>query len=248
MISLKIEDIHAEIENKEILRGVNLEVRQGEIHALMGPNGSGKTTLAHIIFGDKRYKITKGRILIDDEDITNLPTEERAKKGLFLTFQAPISLPGVKLFTLIRSAYLAEHPTENINFKDFITKVQEKSKVLSLDPSFLGRNTNEGFSGGERKKSEILQMATLLPKIAVVDEIDSGLDVDALETVANSLNNIITGSGSMGALIITHYQRILKYLKPHYVHVLYNGKILKSGDYSLAMQIEEKGYDWIRNM
>lgn len=248
MISLKIEDLHAEIEDKEILKGVNLEVRQGEIHALMGPNGSGKTTLAHIIFGDKKYKVTKGRILLNNDDITNIPTEERAKKGLFLTFQSPISLPGVKLFTLIRSAYLSEHPTENIGFKDFITKVQEKSKVLGLDPSFLGRNVNEGFSGGERKKSEILQMATLVPKIAVVDEIDSGLDVDALEIVANSLNSIITGSDSMGVLLITHYQRILRYLKPQYVHVLYYGKILKSGDYSLAMQIEEKGYDWLKNM
>ncbi|MDP8011289.1 MAG: Fe-S cluster assembly ATPase SufC [Thermoplasmata archaeon] len=243
---LEIVDLHAEIEGKEILKGINLRLEKGELHALMGPNGSGKSTLAHVIMGDKRYKITKGAIFFNGLDITNLNTDERSKLGLFLTFQNPIELSGVKLFTFLRTAYSVHFPNDNKTFQEFITFVQSKAKLLNMDTSLLSRNVNEGFSGGEKKKSEILQMALLKPKFAIVDEIDSGLDVDALEAVAKSLKETIYTEPKMGSLLITHYMRILKYLSPDKVHVLMNGKIVMSGDYGLALKIEEKGYEWIK--
>ncbi len=245
---LEIKDLHAQIEGKEILKGINLRIEKGELHALMGPNGSGKSTLAHIIMGNKKYKITEGSIFFNGQDIKNLSTNERSKLGLFLTFQNPIELSGVKLFTFLRTAYNVHFPNDNKTFQEFITFVQSKAKLLNMDTSLLSRNVNEGFSGGEKKKSEILQMALLKPKIAIVDEIDSGLDVDALEAVSKSLKETIYSETKMGSLLITHYMRILKYLSPDMVHVLMDGKIVMSGDYSLALKIEEKGYEWIKEM
>ncbi|MGC8564998.1 MAG: Fe-S cluster assembly ATPase SufC [Thermoplasmata archaeon] len=243
---LEIKNLHVEIEGKEILKGVNLKIEKGKLHALMGPNGSGKSTLAHVIMGDKRYKITEGTVLFNDIDITSLGTDERSKLGLFLTFQNPVELSGVKLFTFLRSAYTVHYPDDKKTFQEFITFVQSKAKLLNMDTSLLSRNVNEGFSGGEKKKAEILQMALLKPKIAIVDEIDSGLDVDALEAVAKSLKETIYSEPKMGSLLITHYMRILKYLSPDNVHVMMDGKIVLSGDYSLALKIEEKGYEWIK--
>lgn len=247
VMTLELIDVHAEIDGKEILKGISLRVDQGQMHALMGPNGSGKTTLSRVIMGDARYRITKGSILLNGEDITNVPTYERARRGLFLTFQNPVELQGVKLFSFLRSAYLAHFPDDGKSFQEFIMYVQSKAKLLNMDTSLLSRGVNEGFSGGERKKSEILQMSIIRPKIAIIDEIDSGLDVDALEAVAKSLKETVYSEPRMGALLITHYQRILKYLTPDYVHVMMDGRILISGDYSLALKIEERGYEWIRN-
>jgi len=243
---LEIKNLHAEIEGKEILKGISLKIEKGKLHALMGPNGSGKSTLAHVIMGDKRYKITEGEVLFNDIDITSLGTDERSKLGLFLTFQNPVELSGVKLFTFLRSAYTVHYPDDKKTFQEFITFVQSKAKLLNMDTSLLSRNVNEGFSGGEKKKAEILQMALLKPKISIVDEIDSGLDVDALEAVAKSLKETIYSEPKMGSLLITHYMRILKYLSPDNVHVMMGGKIVLSGDYSLALKIEEKGYEWIK--
>ncbi len=244
---LEIIDLSAEIDGKEIIKNINLTVREGEIHALMGPNGSGKTTLAHTIMGNRNYKITNGKIMLNGEDITNLPPDERAKKGLFLTFQNPIELSGVKLFSFLRTAHNVHYPDEKITFQEFISYIQSRARMLNMDTSLLSRNVNEGFSGGERKKSEILQLAVLKPKFAIVDEIDSGLDVDALEAVAKTIDEIIKNEYRIGIMLITHYQRILKYLKPDFVHVMVNGKIVMSGDYSLALKIEESGYEWIKN-
>lgn len=243
---LEINNLHVEIEGKEILKGVDIRIEKGELHALMGPNGSGKSTLAHAIMGDKRYKITKGSVIFNGNDITYLGTDERSKLGLFMTFQNPVELSGVKLFTFLRSAFMVHYPNDKRTFQEFITFVQSKAKLLNMDTSLLSRNVNEGFSGGEKKKSEILQMALLKPKIAIVDEIDSGLDVDALEAVAKSLKDTIYTEPRMGSLLITHYMRILKYLSPDRVHVMMNGRIVLSGDYSLALKIEEKGYEWIK--
>ncbi|MEM3333050.1 MAG: Fe-S cluster assembly ATPase SufC, partial [Thermoplasmata archaeon] len=243
---LEIKNLRAEIEGKEILKGVSLNIKQGELHALMGPNGSGKTTLSRVIMGDKRYKIIEGSIILNGEDITQLPPYERSKRGLFLTFQNPIELQGVKLFSFLRSSYLAHFPNDSTSFQEFIKFVQSKARLLNMDTSLLSRGVNEGFSGGERKKSEILQMSLIRPKIAVIDEIDSGLDVDALEAVARSLKDTIFTEPKMGVLLITHYQRILKYLTPEIVHVMIDGKIVMTGNYSLAIEIEEKGYEWIK--
>ncbi|MCI4434714.1 MAG: Fe-S cluster assembly ATPase SufC [Thermoplasmata archaeon] len=247
-LTLELRDLHAEIEGKEILKGITLRIEQGQFHALMGPNGSGKTTLSRVIMGDRRYKITGGGIFLNGEEITNLPTYERARKGLFLTFQNPVELQGVKLFTFLRSSYLVHYPNDGRSFQEFITYVQSKARLLNMDTTLLSRGVNEGFSGGERKKAEILQMSLIKPRIAIVDEIDSGLDVDALEAVAKSLKDTIYSEPRMGVLLITHYQRILKYLSPDIVHVMIDGKIIMSGDYSLALKIEEKGYEWIREI
>ncbi len=244
---LEIIDLSAEIDGKEIIKNVNLRIQEGEIHALMGPNGSGKTTLAHTIMGNRNYKITNGKIMLNGEDITNLPPDERAKKGLFLTFQNPIELSGVKLFSFLRTAHGVHYPDDKRTFQEFISYIQSRARMLNMDTSLLSRNVNEGFSGGERKKSEILQLAVLKPKFAIVDEIDSGLDVDALEAVAKTIEEIMKNEYKLGIMLITHYQRILKYLKPDFVHVMMNGKIVMSGDYNLALKIEESGYEWIKN-
>ncbi len=241
---LEINDLVAEIEGKRILHGVNLKIKKGEIHAIMGPNGSGKSTLARIIMGDPRYRIISGEILLNGKSIKEIPTEERSKLGLFMSFQQPIEISGLKLFNYLRTIY-SIHNDSNITFQEFIKYVQEKANLLKIDSSMLSRNLNEGFSGGEKKKVEILQMMIIRPKFGIVDEIDSGLDVDSLELVARSINEINMNDKS-GLLLITHYMRILKYVQPNFVHVLMDGKIVKDGDYSLALEIEEKGYEWIR--
>jgi Fe-S cluster assembly ATP-binding protein len=244
---LEIKDLHASVEGKEILKGVNLTVKQGEIHALMGPNGSGKSTLANALFGHPKYKVTHGDILLDGQSILTDTPDKRAKKGLFLAFQYPVTVPGVTMFSFLRAAYNAVHTadkSEAPTLFDFREAVSEKVKLLGVDESFLTRYLNEGFSGGEKKRAEILQLALLKPKIAVLDETDSGLDIDALRTVAEGVTKI--AGKDLGVLIITHYQRILKYVRPNYVHVLYEGKITQSGGEELSLKLEEKGYGWLK--
>ncbi len=244
---LEIRDLHTSVEGREILKGVNLTVRQGEIHALMGPNGSGKSTLANALLGHPKYKVTQGDILVDGESILGLTPDKRAKKGLFLAFQYPVSVPGVTMFSFLRAAYNAVHTTETKEVPtlfDFREAVAEKIKLLGVDDSFLTRYLNEGFSGGEKKKAEILQLALLKPKIAVLDETDSGLDIDALKTVAEGVSKI--AGTDLGVLVITHYQRILKYIRPTFVHVMFDGKIIESGGEELSLKLEEKGYGWLR--
>lgn len=244
---LEIKDLHASVEGKEILKGVNLAVKQGEIHALMGPNGSGKSTLAHTLLGHPKYKVTRGDILLDGESIVTDTPDRRAKKGLFLAFQYPVAVPGVTMFSFLRAAYNAVHTSdknEAPTLFDFREAVNEKVKLLGVDESFITRYLNEGFSGGEKKRAEILQLALLKPKIAVLDETDSGLDIDALRIVAEGVTKI--AGDDLGVLIITHYQRILKYVRPHYVHVLYEGRVTQSGGEELSLKLEEKGYGWLK--
>ncbi len=247
MAKLEIRDLHATVEGTEILKGVNLTINQGEIHALMGPNGSGKSTLANTLLGHPKYKVTKGDILIDGESILELSPDKRAKKGLFLAFQYPVAVPGVTMFSFLRAAYNAVHTDEKnqaptiFDFKDTLA---EKMKVLEIDESFMNRYLNEGFSGGEKKRAEILQLAMLKPKFAVLDETDSGLDIDALRVVAEGVSKL--ANNDLGILVITHYQRILKYIMPTFVHVMYEGKITASGGQELSLKLEEKGYGWLK--
>lgn len=244
MAELRIENLSASIGGKKILKGVDLTVKGGEIHALMGPNGAGKSTLGNVLIGHPDYQIDGGRILLDGKDLTGELPEQRARAGLFLAFQSPISIPGVKISSFLRTAYKQLHPEDKIGITEFFNKVKAELKLVGLDESFISRSVNDGFSGGERKRFEILQMAILRPKIVVLDEIDSGLDVDALRLVADEI--IKYHSSEVGFLIVTHYQRILKNIDPDHVHVLVDGKIAKNGDKSLALKIEEEGYDWIR--
>jgi len=246
-MELAINDLHASVEGKEILRGVDLTVRQGETHALMGPNGSGKSTLAYTLMGHPKYHVTSGDVLIDGESIIGFTPDKRVKKGLFLAFQYPVAVQGVSMFSFLRAAYNAAHttnPKEPPTIFEFKEAVAEKLKMLSMDDSFLTRYLNEGFSGGEKKRAEILQMALMQPKYAVLDETDSGLDIDALRIVAEGINKV--SGPNTGALLITHYQRILKYVKPQFVHVMYQGKIIESGGEELSRLLEEKGYTWIK--
>ncbi len=245
-MKLEIRDLHASVEGKEILKGVNLTVEQGETHALMGPNGSGKSTLAYTLMGHPKYKITSGEVLINGENIANLSPDKRAKKGLFLAFQYPISVQGVSMFSFLRAMYNVAHttdPKEPPTIFEFREAVAEKLKMLSMDESFLTRYLNDGFSGGEKKRAEILQMALMQPKFAVLDETDSGLDIDALRIVAEGINKV--AGPATGILLITHYQRILKYVKPQFVHVMFNGRIIESGGEELSRLLEDKGYTWI---
>lgn len=244
MAELRIENLSASIGGKKILKGVDLTVKGGEIHALMGPNGAGKSTLGNVLIGHPDYQIDGGRILLDGKDLTGELPEQRARAGLFLAFQSPISIPGVKISSFLRTAYKQLHPEDKIGITEFFNKVKAELKLVGLDESFISRSVNDGFSGGERKRFEILQMAILKPKIVVLDEIDSGLDVDALRLVAEEI--VKYHSSEVGFLIVTHYQRILKNIDPDHVHVLVDGKIEKNGDKSLALKIEEEGYDWIR--
>jgi len=252
MVELRIEDLHVSVEGKEILKGLNLKVRQGEIHALMGPNASGKSTLSYTIMGHPKYKVEKGDILLNGESIIRLSPDERARKGLFLAFQYPLEIPGVSLTNFLRIAYnnlvqtdkSKDISSEIVSVFKFKEILKEKLKLLKMDESFANRYLNEGFSGGEKKKCEILQMAILRPKIAILDETDSGLDVDALKTVAKVINTLM--GPDMGILFITHYQRILRYVRPSYVHILLDGRIVKSGKEDLALELEEKRYDWIK--
>ncbi|TNE53713.1 MAG: Fe-S cluster assembly ATPase SufC [Bacteroidetes bacterium] len=244
---LSIKNLHASIEGKEILKGLNLEVKAGEVHAIMGPNGAGKSTLASILAGREEYEVTEGTIDFDGKDLLDLETEERAREGLFLAFQYPVEIPGVSNVNFLRTA-LNEIRTyrgeAQLSAKDFMARVREKSKIVELDPKLASRSVNEGFSGGEKKRNEIFQMAMLEPKLSILDETDSGLDIDALRIVANGVNTL--KSPSNATVVITHYQRLLDYIVPDVVHVLYDGRIVKSGPKELALELEEKGYDWIR--
>jgi len=244
---IKIENLHAGIEDRGILRGINLEVNAGEVHAIMGPNGSGKSTLAAVIAGNETYEVSKGTITLDDEDILELSPDERAHKGVFLSFQYPVEIPGVSTTNFIKTAINAKRKAnglEDLPAKDMLKLIREKSELLEMDRKFLSRSLNEGFSGGEKKRNEIFQMAMLEPKLAILDETDSGLDIDALKIVANGVNKLKNKDNAV--IVITHYQRLLDYIIPDFVHVLYNGKIVKSGTAELAKEIEIKGYDWIK--
>jgi len=244
---LSIKNLHASIGDKEILKGINLEVKAGEIHAIMGPNGAGKSTLASIIAGNENYEVTDGEITLDGEDLSELAPEERAHKGVFLSFQYPVEIPGVSVTNFMRTAINETRKAkglEEMPAKDMLKVIREKSELLEIDRKFLSRSLNEGFSGGEKKRNEIFQMAMLEPKLAILDETDSGLDIDALRIVANGVNKLKSDKNAI--VVITHYQRLLDYIVPDFVHVLYNGKIVKSGGKELAHELEEKGYDWIK--
>ncbi|MCL5987500.1 MAG: Fe-S cluster assembly ATPase SufC [Candidatus Thermoplasmatota archaeon] len=245
MAELMINNLSASVEGKKILKGVNLTIKGGEIHALMGPNGAGKSTLGNVLIGHPNYIIEGGSIILDGKELAHSTPEERARAGLFLAFQSPIAIPGVKISTFLRTAYKQLHPEDKTTVTQFYNRVKEEMKKVGLDESFFSRSINDGFSGGERKRLEILQMVILRPKIIVLDEIDSGLDVDALNLVAKEIMDYF--SGDVGFLMITHYQRILKNIDPNFVHVLVDGKIAKEGKKELALQIEERGYDWIRS-
>jgi Fe-S cluster assembly ATP-binding protein len=244
---IKINNLHANIEGKEILKGLSLEVKAGEIHAIMGPNGAGKSTLASILAGREEYEVTEGSVDFDGADLLEMDTEVRAREGLFLAFQYPVEIPGVSNVNFLRTAIneTREHKKEDpISAKDFMAMVREKSALVELDPKLASRSVNEGFSGGEKKRNEIFQMAMLNPKLAILDETDSGLDIDALRIVANGVNTL--KSDKNATIVITHYQRLLDYIIPDFVHVLYDGKIVKTGTKELALELEEKGYDWIK--
>jgi Fe-S cluster assembly ATP-binding protein len=244
---IKITNLHASIDGKEILKGLNLEVKAGEVHAIMGPNGAGKSTLASVLAGREAYEVTEGSIEFDGKDLLELDTEDRAREGLFLAFQYPIEIPGVSNVNFLRTALneIREYKgEEQISAKDFMAMVREKSALVELDAKLASRSVNEGFSGGEKKRNEIFQMAMLEPKLAILDETDSGLDIDALRIVAKGVNTL--KSSENATIVITHYQRLLDYIVPDFVHVLYDGKIVKTGTKDLALELEERGYDWIK--
>ena len=244
---IKIKDLQARVEEKEILRGINLEIGPGEVHAIMGPNGSGKSTLSSVIAGREDYEVTGGAIDFEGEDLLDLDPEERAHKGIFLSFQYPVEIPGVTVSNFIKTAINESRKgrgQEPMEAREMLAKMREKTALLEMDKSYLSRSLNEGFSGGEKKRNEIFQMAMLEPKLAILDETDSGLDIDALRIVANGVNKLRSEENAV--VVITHYQRLLDYIEPDFVHVLYNGKIVKSGDKNLALELEAKGYDWIK--
>lgn len=244
---LEIKDLHASIDGKEILRGLSLSVKAGEIHAIMGPNGSGKSTLAKVLAGHPSYEVTRGEVIYQGRNLLELGPDERAREGVFLAFQYPIEIPGVSNANFLRMAYneRAKHQgAEELDPLEFDDLVRERMKIVEMDPSFLNRSVNEGFSGGEKKRNEILQMAVLDPKLAVLDETDSGLDIDALRIVANGINTLATPDKAI--ILVTHYQRLLNYITPDFVHVLYQGRIARSGGKDLALDLETRGYDWIR--
>ncbi len=244
---LKIKNIHAKIEDKVILNGIELEIKAGEIHAIMGPNGSGKSTLASVITGKEEYEITDGQILFENEDLEEVSPEERAHKGIFMSFQYPIEIPGITTTNFIKTSINETRKARGENdmpAKDMLKMLREKCDLLDIDQKFLSRSINDGFSGGEKKRNEIFQMAMLEPKLAILDETDSGLDIDALKIVANGVNKLKSQDNAV--MVITHYQRLLDYIVPDYVHVLFDGKIVKSGTKDLAHELEKKGYDWIK--
>ena len=243
---LKIENLHVSIEGKEILKGVSLEVKTGEIHAIMGPNGSGKSTLSSVIAGSEDYEVTKGNIFFKDENIEDLSPEERAHRGIFMSFQYPVEIPGITVTNFIKTAInsnLKARGLKEMPASEMLKNIREKAKLLEIDSRFLSRSLNEGFSGGEKKRNEIFQMAMLEPTLAILDETDSGLDIDALRIVASGVNKLKNKDNA--TIVITHYQRLLDHIIPDFVHVLQDGKIVKSGNKDLALQLEEKGYDWI---
>ena len=243
---LKIENLHVSIDGKEILKGLSLDVKPGEIHAIMGPNGSGKSTLSSVIAGNEDYEVVEGNIFYNGENIEDLSADERANRGIFMSFQYPVAIPGITVTNFIKTAInsnLKARGKKEMPAGEMLKKIREKSKLLEIDSKFLSRSLNEGFSGGEKKRNEIFQMAMLEPNLAILDETDSGLDIDALKVVANGVNKLKNDDNAI--VIITHYQRLLDYITPDFVHVLQEGKISKSGDKSLALELEEKGYDWI---
>ena len=247
MALLEIKDLHARIKDKEILKGVNLTINKGEVHAIMGPNGNGKSTLASVIAGKDTFEVTKGEVLLNNKNLLDLPIEARAAEGIFLSFQYPVEIPGVSITNFMRTAINEQRKYRGLDpmsAKDFLALMEEKKKVVELTSKLANRSVNEGFSGGEKKKNEIFQMAMLNPTLAILDETDSGLDIDALRIVANGVNAL--RSPDNATVVITHYQRLLDYIVPDYVHVLYEGRIVKTGDKTLALTLEEKGYDWIR--
>jgi Fe-S cluster assembly ATP-binding protein len=244
---LSIKNLHASVEDKEILRGINLEVKAGEVHAIMGPNGSGKSTLASVLAGKEEYEVTQGEVDFLGKDLLELDADVRAREGVFLAFQYPVEIPGVSTTNFMKTALnqIREHHGEKpLDAVSFLKRMKEKMKLVEIDQSLLSRSLNEGFSGGEKKRNEIFQMAMLEPKLALLDETDSGLDIDALRIVANGVNAL--KSKENATIVVTHYQRLLDYIVPDYVHVLYQGRIVKSGNKDLALELEEKGYDWIK--
>ena len=245
---LKVENLHASVGDKEILKGINLEVKAGEVHAIMGPNGSGKSTLASVLAGNEKFTVTEGKVEFEGEDLLKLPIEERALKGLFLGFQYPVEIPGVTMANFMKIAVNEQRKyrgLEPLTAAEYLKIMREKSAIVELDSKLTSRAVNEGFSGGEKKKNEIFQMAMLDPKLAILDETDSGLDIDALRIVATGVTRLKTPENA--TVVITHYQRLLDYIVPDYVHVLYKGRIIYTGDKSLALKLEKEGYDWLIN-
>ncbi len=246
---LKINNLHASINGKEILKGFTLEVNAGEVHAIMGPNGTGKSTLAAVLTGKEGYEITEGTVEFDGKNLLDMEPEERAQAGVFLAFQYPIEIPGVSNANFLKAAVNEIRKSkglDNIPPNEFLKLMKEKMELVEMKKDFISRSVNQGFSGGEKKRNEIFQMAMLDPKLAILDETDSGLDIDALRIVANGVNKLRTNNN--GFIVITHYQRLLDYIVPDFVHVMYNGQIVKSGDKSLALELEEKGYDWVKEL
>jgi Fe-S cluster assembly ATP-binding protein len=245
---LSIKNLQAKVEEKQILKGIDLEIKAGEVHAIMGPNGSGKSTLANVLSGNENYEVTGGKVLFEGKDLLEMDPETRAREGLFLAFQYPIEIPGVSNATFLKTA-LNEirkyRGMPELTPKEFLAVIKEKSKVLGMDDTLISRSVNVGFSGGEKKRNEIFQMLMLEPKFVLLDETDSGLDIDALKIVSNGVN--IYRNSNNAVLVVTHYQRLLNYIQPDFVHVLYNGKIIKSGGKELALELEEKGYDWVKS-
>lgn len=249
MSQLEIKNLHVSIEDKEILKGLSLTIKQGEIHAIMGPNGTGKSTLAYTLMGHPNYTVTEGEILFKGKNLLELEPDERSREGVFLAFQYPVAIPGVTVANFLRSAINSRRRAENPDDKgmpipEFRKMLKEKMNTLKMDNAFAGRYLNDGFSGGEKKRAEILQMATLKPEIAILDETDSGLDIDALRVVADGVNAL--AGPELGVLVITHYQRLLNYIKPHFVHVMLDGRIVESGGPELALHLENQGYEWVR--
>ncbi len=244
---LKVTDLHANIDDKEILKGINLTINPGEVHAIMGPNGSGKSTLSAVLAGDPRYKVTAGSATLGDVDLLALPPENRSHEGLFLSFQYPVEIPGVSMVNFMRAAVNAKRKyfgQEPMTAADFLKLMRQKRAVVELDSKLASRSVNEGFSGGEKKRNEIFQMAVLEPRLSILDETDSGLDIDALRIVAGGVNKLKTADNA--TIVITHYQRLLDYIKPDFVHILYKGRIVHTAGPELALILEEKGYDWIK--
>lgn len=245
---LKVENLHASVGDKEILKGINLEVKAGEVHAIMGPNGSGKSTLASVLAGNEKFTVTEGKVEFEGENLLDLAIEERSRKGIFLGFQYPVEIPGVTMANFMKLA-VNEHRKargeEPLSAAEYLKMMREKSAIVELDPKLTSRSVNEGFSGGEKKKNEIFQMAMLNPKLAILDETDSGLDIDALRIVATGVTRLHTPENA--TVVITHYQRLLDYIVPDYVHILYKGRIIYTGDKSLALKLEKEGYDWLIN-
>ena len=244
---LTIKNLHAQVEDKKILKGINLQVNAGEVHAIMGPNGSGKSSLASVLAGRENYEVTEGSAYLDDKDLLDLSPEDRAREGLFLAFQYPIEIPGVSNINFLKTALneiRAYKGLQPLDARSFLNLTKERQKLVEFDAQFTNRSLNEGFSGGEKKRNEIFQLAMLEPKLAILDETDSGLDIDALRMVSNGVNKLRSSNNAF--VLITHYQRLLEYIVPDFVHVLYNGRIVRSGTKELALELEERGYDWLK--